>query len=88
MTSGITSNLQLTRQELSKILPTDKAIRAFEELFSTVTTLEEEYVSPQDVIDVSIDTGAAYNTAIQASSDLRKVTDISRGANVLLWLSM
>ncbi len=69
----------LTRNELAKFLPNQRAIRAFEELFKVV---------PAEVDNSGNEAKSAFTLAIQANSTAQEALTIAKGNKVLLWLSI
>jgi hypothetical protein len=69
----------LTRQDLAKFLPDQRAIKAFEELFRLV---------PEQLDVVDTDAGTALAASASASAMAQRGIQISRSNQVLLWLSI
>lgn len=63
--------------------PNHKLIKAIEDLFNA-----SEADTPGDFEEASILAENADSKAVQAISDLQKISDTQKGLNVLLWLSM
>lgn len=69
-----------TRVELARAFNNDqRMIRAFEELFKII---------PAELDTIGGATGDANTRSIQAESTAMEVLKITKGINVLLWLSM
>lgn len=68
-----------TRKELARFLPDQRLIKAFEQLFEVV---------PSEITTISTETSSTDSKSTQANSLTLEALTASRGANVLLWLSM
>ena len=86
--TSVIATLGLNREELAKISPDHKVIKAFETLFRQTTILTEESSGAgSDVSDIAQVVGSVYNKAVQAVSELQQAEQTAKGANVLVWLS-
>lgn len=76
----------LTRSELAKFLPNQRAIKAFEKLFDSVPSGFN--ISSELIQEALIDAGIADTKATQAIDGLVSTTRRLKSNEVLIWLSM
>ena len=80
-----TPRINLTRREIARWVGPENhhLIKVVEDLFNSSTT-----ESPGNFEEASILAENADSKAVQAISELQRVSDMLKGANVLVWLSM
>ena len=79
------SRINVTRREIAKWVGDENhhLIKVVENLVNS-STIE----TPTNIEELSMLAENADSKAVQANSELQRVSDTLKGANVLLWLSM